>query len=195
LRVLGNIGAVADEEVRMNSFVANDAYVNAILGCISQKKQMTVVKESLWSLSTIFSTLEVLKVLNSHGVVDRILDVAADQPTSSTLTECMHIIRRVCQILLHSGDANGFVQFVTSRDFSILVWTKDMLLGQSSEAIELGLDMCDLIMGRIPNSKGVYLMEERQVIDAIELAREFNDRTYDRAEYLMDKYFGESYGM
>eukprot|EP00475_Leptophrys_vorax_P018551 TRINITY_DN2539_c0_g1_i1.p1 TRINITY_DN2539_c0_g1~~TRINITY_DN2539_c0_g1_i1.p1 ORF type:complete len:518 (+),score=105.33 TRINITY_DN2539_c0_g1_i1:1146-2699(+) len=192
LRALGNIGCVLEDDAHFRDFVSNEVFLKCIGMCISHSG--AIAREALWALCNVVSCPPVLQTLSNCGFVDQLLNLVENRPAFEIFLECMYIINRIFHILINSGDGEGFSGFVCGRNFAVGNAVVDLLSSPSPDAIQLGLRMSDFIMGRLPGSSGVYMMEERGIIDLVENARECNDELYGAAEYIMDKYFGETYG-
>ncbi|KAK9126811.1 hypothetical protein Scep_015657 [Stephania cephalantha] len=83
--------------------------------------------------------------------------------------------------LVHRGCLSGFVNLVRSADV---------------EAAKLGLQFLELVMRGMPNGEGPKLVEKEDGIDAMERFQfHENEDLRNMANGLVDKYFGEDYGL
>lgn len=85
------------------------------------------------------------------------------------------------EAVVQAGCLPGFLALVRSPD---------------QEAARLGVQFVEVVLRALPNGKGVKLVEEADGIDALEsLQFHGNDELRSMANNLVDRYYGENYGM
>jgi importin subunit alpha-1 len=91
------------------------------------------------------------------------------------------VVVRHLEAVVRAGCVPGFLALIRSPD---------------QEAARLGIQFVEMVLRALPNSAGVRLVEEADGIDALEsLQFHDNEELRTMANSMVDKYYGEEYGM
>ncbi|GFQ03893.1 importin subunit alpha-9 [Phtheirospermum japonicum] len=174
LRSLGNL--VAGDSHVTNNILVESAWVlsNVAAGSVEHKK-LIHLSEAASSLICLLSTSpfdikkEVAYVLGN-------LCVAPSEGSGRPNLIVEHLVS-----LVGRGCISGFIDLVRSADV---------------EAARLGLQFLELVLRGMPNGEGPKLVEAEDGIDAMERFQfHENEDLRNMANELVDKYFGEDYGL
>lgn len=204
VRTIGNITAMDNSKMDI-ILAAGSSISGGALGALArclENPHRTIQKEVAWAFSNIAggsrehkeallgsSAMAPLLRLFSSASFDVRKEVAFAlgnlcvfpvpiQRTPSTIPE---VNVSVLDQFVKAGCLPGFVLLVRSPDL---------------EASRLGLQFLELVMRALPNSQGPKLVEAEDGIDALEsLQFHGNDELRAMANHLVDKYFGEDYGL
>jgi hypothetical protein len=193
LRAIGNVALAYSSEFVV-SLLQDAAFMNCLLGALNQGENHNLVREAIWSASTLITSTQAIQLLVSYQILERIFQLVNGAPTADIFIDSMTFVFRLAKFYVMQNQISDFVHFITLNDGLIAKNVVELLHIRDYDSLMLGINFSSLIMQKFPESKGVYYMEERGVIDGLEFAREFNDECYDLCEGLMDTYFGESYG-
>ncbi|KAA8518790.1 hypothetical protein F0562_016436 [Nyssa sinensis] len=173
LRSLGNLVA-SDAHTTNAVLVAGHEItgnvVAALIKCLKSEHRV-LKKESTWVLSNIAAgSVEHKQLIYSSEAVPLLLRLLSTAP--------FDIRKEVAYVL---GCLPGFIDLVRSAD---------------TEAARLGLQFMELVLRGMPNGDGPKLVEREDGIDAMERFQfHENEDLRNMANELVDKYFGEDYGL
>ncbi|GAQ85782.1 Karyopherin (importin) alpha [Klebsormidium nitens] len=197
LRAVGNV--VSGQDSKTDAvFVAAPggagSVVAALCRCL-QSGERTLQKEAAWAVANIAGgTLQHKQAVATPDVIAaaaRLLQEAA----FDVKKEAGFALANMCaapggggavvlshlEAVVRAGCLPGFLALVRSPD---------------QEAARLGVQFAEVVLRALPNGRGVKLVEEADGIDALEsLQYHGNDELRNMANSLVDRYYGEEYGM
>ncbi|XP_020578172.1 importin subunit alpha-9 [Phalaenopsis equestris] len=200
LRSLGNLIAGADYVTSTVLIVGQDVTDNAIsaLAKCLKSENRALKKEAAWVLSNISAgSFQHKELVFSSEVTFILLDLLSTAPFDIR-KEVAFVLGNLCVtpgdgvrqpdiivnhlvLLVNHGGLPGFLNLVRSPDV---------------EAARLGLQFLELVMRGMPNGEGPKLVEFEDGIDAMERFQfHENEEMRVMANTLVDKYFGEDYGL
>ncbi|KAK4432432.1 Importin subunit alpha-9 [Sesamum alatum] len=200
LRSLGNLVA-GDSYITNNVLVAGREItvnvIQALIKCLKSEHRV-LKKESAWVLSNIAAgSVEHKKIIHSSEAVSVLMRLLSTAPFDIR-KEVAYVLGNLCVApaegsgrpnlivehlvsLVHGGCLGGFIDLVRSAD---------------TEAARLGLQFMELVLRGMPNGEGPKLVEAEDGIDAMERFQfHENEDLRNMANELVDKYFGEDYGL
>lgn len=200
LRGLGNLIA-ASSYMMTRTFIVGlkitDQLISALLKCLTSENRV-LRKEAAWVLSNIAagSTEHKKLIFSSEGMpflIHLLLTAPFDirKEVAHTLANlCVYpaeggrqpniILDHLVSLVKH-GCLPGFIKLVRSADI---------------EGARLGLQFLEVVMRGLPNGEGPKLVEREDGIDAMERFQfHENEEMRTMANSLVDKYFGEEYGL
>ncbi|GAA0147654.1 transporter [Lithospermum erythrorhizon] len=200
LRSLGNLvagDAQATSAVLVAGDVATDNVIQALVKCLKSEHRV-LKKEASWVLSNIAAgSVEHKKLIYSSEALPLLLRLLLTAPFDIR-KEVAYVLGNLCVAppvgsgrpslildhlvsLVHSGSLPGFIDMVRSADI---------------EAARLGLQFMELVLRGMPNGEGPKLVEKEDGIDAMERFQfHENEELRSMANELVDRYFGEDYGV
>lgn len=200
LRSLGNL--VAGDAHTTNAVLVpgheiTDNVVAALNKCLRSEHRV-LKKEASWVLSNIAAgSIEHKRLIFSSEAVSSLLHLFTTAPFDIR-KEVAYVLGNLCVApaevsgrpnlipdhliyLVGSGCLHGFIDLVRSADI---------------EAARLGLQFIELVLRGMPNDEGPKLVEREDGIDAMERFQfHENEDLRNMANELVDKYFGEDYGI
>lgn len=200
LRGLGNLVA-GDSYVTDNVLVAGNeitvSIIQALIKCLGSEHRV-LKKESAWVLSNVAAgSVEHKKLIHSSEAVSILIRLLSTAPFDIR-KEVAYVLGNLCVspseesgrpilIVEHlvsmvgRGCLSGFIDLVRSADI---------------EAARLGLQFMELVLRGMPNGEGPKLVEAEDGIEAMERFQfHENEELRNMANELVDKYFGEDYGL
>lgn len=200
LRSIGNF--VAGDNANTDAlFDAAKEMPGGILGslvCCLDSEHRTLQKEAAWAVSNIVAgSLQHKQLVFCSGVVPALLHLLATS-TFDVRKEAAYALgnlsvmpagdSKVTQpimehltMLIERGCLPGFISLTKSRDL---------------EASRLGLQFLELVMRGLPNGQGPKLVEKEDGLAALEILEYHeNEELRCMANELIDKYYGEDYGL
>eukprot|EP00252_Welwitschia_mirabilis_P027722 TRINITY_DN9595_c0_g1_i1.p1 TRINITY_DN9595_c0_g1~~TRINITY_DN9595_c0_g1_i1.p1 ORF type:complete len:550 (-),score=123.98 TRINITY_DN9595_c0_g1_i1:368-2017(-) len=200
LRSIGNLVA-GDNQKTDAILAAGQAIPGSVFGplvkCL-ESEHRTLKKEAAWVISNIAAGSFVHKqMIFSSGLVPPLLDLLATA-TFDIRKEVAFALGNLCvagigrggatepvpehlTVLVNRGCLPGFINLIKSPDI---------------ETARLGIQFLELVMRALPNGQGPKLVEHEDGIAALELFQfHENEELRNMANGLVDKYFGESYGI
>ncbi|KAH0454444.1 hypothetical protein IEQ34_016368 [Dendrobium chrysotoxum] len=200
LRSLGNLIAGADYVISAVLIVGQDITdraISALVKCLKSENR-ALKKEAAWVLSNISAgSLQHKELVFSSEAASFLLDLLSSAPFDIR-KEVAFVLGNLC---VSPGDGvrqpdiivNNLVSLVNNGclpGFLNLVRSPDV------EAARLGLQFLELVMRGMPNGEGPKLVELEDGIDAMERFQfHENEEMRIMANTLVDKYFGEDYGL
>ncbi|KAK7267640.1 hypothetical protein RIF29_20318 [Crotalaria pallida] len=200
LRSLGNLIA-GDSHTMYDVLVPGreitDNVIKALVKCLNGEHRV-LKKEAAWVLSNIAAgSVEHKQLIYSSETVPLLLRLLSAAPFDIR-KEVAYVLGNLCVAptkgdekpslilehlvsLIQKGCLPGFIDLVRSADI---------------EAARLGLQFMELVLRGMPNGEGPKLVEQEDGIEAMERFQ-FHDNEDLRtmANSLVDKYFGEDYGL
>ncbi|CAK9164800.1 unnamed protein product [Ilex paraguariensis] len=183
LRSLGNLVA--------------DNVISVLIKCLKSEHRV-LKKEAAWALSNIAAgSVEHKQLIYSSEAVPLLLRLLSTAPFDIR-KEVAHVLGNLCVApaegagrpnlimdhlvsLINRGCLPGFIDLVRSADI---------------EAARLGLQFLELVLSGMSNGEGPKLVEREDGIDAMERFQfHENEDLRNLANELVDKYFGEDYGL
>eukprot|EP00246_Nothoceros_aenigmaticus_P002922 TRINITY_DN13849_c0_g1_i2.p1 TRINITY_DN13849_c0_g1~~TRINITY_DN13849_c0_g1_i2.p1 ORF type:complete len:548 (-),score=94.74 TRINITY_DN13849_c0_g1_i2:371-2014(-) len=194
LRTIGNILAGDTQNAKTDNLLAAGGFVGTVSQCLGSEHR-SLQKEAAWVVSNISAgTVFHKQAVFTGGALPALLHLLATA-AFDVRKEAAYAIGNMCvgpggnsepilehlTVLLERGCLPGFITLVRSPDL---------------EAARLGLQFLDLVMQWLTDGQGPKLVEKEDGIDAIEsLQNHDNDDLREYATSLMDKYFGDDYGL
>ncbi|KAE8684815.1 Importin subunit alpha-9 [Hibiscus syriacus] len=200
LRSLGNLVA-GDSHTTSTILVPGheitDGVIKVLVKCLKSDHRV-LKKEASWVLSNIAAgSIEHKQMIYSSEAVALLLRLLSTAPFDIR-KEVAYVLGNLCVAptvgegkpnlvedhlvsLVQGGCLSGFIDLVRSADI---------------EAARLGLQFTELVLRGIPNGDGPKLVEQEDGIDAMERYQfHENEDLRNMANGLVDKYFGEDYGI
>ncbi|KAG9453449.1 hypothetical protein H6P81_006353 [Aristolochia fimbriata] len=200
LRSLGNLIA-GDSRVTSDILVPGqcitDSIILALTKCLKSEHRV-LKKESAWVLSNVAAgSLAHKQLVYSSSATQVLLRLLSTAPFDIK-KEVAYAIGNLCVAPTEGGRPPGVIlehlsSFVRNGCLSGFI---SMVKSPDIEAARLGLQFLELVMRGLPNGEGVKLVEEEDGIDAMERFQfHENEELRLMANGLVDKYFGEDYGL
>ncbi|KAI3512101.1 hypothetical protein L1887_19295 [Cichorium endivia] len=200
LRSLGNL--IAGDVYTTNAILVpgheiTDNIIRALSKCLNSEHRV-LKKEAAWVLSNIAAgSVAHKQLIYKSEAVPLLLQLLLTAPFDIK-KEVAYVVGNVCVApaegsgrstlifdhlvsFVRSGCVRGFIDLVRSADI---------------EAARLGLQFLELVLRGMPNGEGQKLVEREDGIDAMERFQfHENEDLRNMANQLVDKYFGEDYGV
>ncbi|XP_031382728.1 importin subunit alpha-9 [Punica granatum] len=200
LRSLGNLVA-GDSRTTCSVLVPGheitDSVITVLVKCLKSEHRV-LKKEAAWVLSNIAAgSVEHKQSIFSSEALPLLLRLLSSSPFDIR-KEVAYALGNICVgpaegdgrpklivehlvSLVKNGCLSGFVELIRSAD---------------TEAARLGLQFIELVLRGMPNGEGPKLVEQEDGIDAMEMYQfHENEDLRNMANGLVDKYFGEDYGL
>ncbi|CAK8571565.1 unnamed protein product [Lathyrus sativus] len=200
LRSLGNLIAGdshASYAVLVPGLEVTDTAIQVLIKCLKSEHRV-LKKEAAWVLSNIAAgSVEHKQLIYSSEAMSLLLHLLSAAPFDIR-KEVAYVLGNLCVAptkgdkkpnlipghlvsLVEKGCLPGFIDLVRSADI---------------EAARLGLQFIELVLRGMPNGKGPKLVEQEDGIEAMERFQfHENEDLRTMANSLVDKYFGEDYGL
>ncbi|KAJ8533977.1 hypothetical protein K7X08_007301 [Anisodus acutangulus] len=199
LRSLGNL--VAGDNHITNVLVAGheitDNAIQALVKCLKSEHRI-LKKEAAWVLSNIAAgSVEHKRLIYSSEAMQLLLNLLSTA-AFDIKKEVAYVLGNICVAPAEgSGRPNVILDHLVNlvrggclTGFVVLVRSADV------EAAKLGLQFIELVLRGMPNGEGPKLVEREDGIDAMERYQfHENEELRCMANELVDKYFGEEYGL
>ncbi|ESQ40210.1 hypothetical protein EUTSA_v10013263mg [Eutrema salsugineum] len=200
LRSLGNFVAVDPKAILtilIRGHNTEESVICVLAKCLRSEHRV-LKKEAAWVLSNIAAgSIEHKKLIHSTEAMPLLLRLLSTSPFDIR-KEVAYVLGNLC-VESAEGDTKAriiqehLVSIVSGgclRGFIELVRSPDM------EAARLGLQFIELVLRGMPNGEGPKLVEGEDGIDAMERFQfHENEELRVMANSLVDKYFGENYGI
>lgn len=200
LRSLGNLVAGDSStisDVLVPGHGITDQVIAVLVKCLKSEHRV-LKKEAAWVLSNIAAgSVEHKQLIHSSEALALLLHLLSTSPFDIK-KEVAYVLGNLCVSptegegkpkliqehlvsLVGRGCLSGFIDLVRSADI---------------EAARLGLQFMELVLRGMPNDEGTKLVEREDGIDAMERFQfHENEDLRNMANGLVDKYFGEDYGL
>ncbi|XP_073290244.1 importin subunit alpha-9-like isoform X1 [Primulina huaijiensis] len=200
LRSLGNLVA-ADSCLTNNIlFADHQTTVNAIqalVKCLRSEHQV-LKKESAWALSNIAAgSVEHKKLIHSSEAVPSLIHLLSTAPFDMR-KEAAYVLGNLCVAPAEGSERPSLIleHLVSLVRRGILPGFVNLVRSADIEAARVGLQFMELVLRGMPNGEGPKLVEAEDGIDAMERYQfHENEDVRNMANELVDKYFGEDYGL
>ncbi|XP_042015853.1 importin subunit alpha-9-like isoform X2 [Salvia splendens] len=199
LRSLGNLVA-GDSYVTDNVLVAGNEItvrvIQVMIKCLSSEHRV-LKKESAWALSNVAAgSVEHKKLIHSSGAVSILIRLLSTSPFDIR-KEVAYVLGNLCVAPSESGRPVLIVDHLVSLvGGGCLSGFTDLVRSADIEAARLGLQFLELVLRGMPNGEGPKLVEAEDGIEAMERFQfHENEELRSMANQLVDKYFGEEYGL
>ncbi|KAI8560199.1 hypothetical protein RHMOL_Rhmol04G0237300 [Rhododendron molle] len=183
LRSLGNLVA--------------DNVVVALIKCLKSEHRV-LKKASAWVLSNIAAgSIELKQLIYSSEAMPLLLRLHSTAPFDIR-KEVAYVLGNLCVAPSEDGGRPNLIldHLVSLVGNGCLPGFVNMVRSADVEAARLGLQFMELVLRGMPNSEGVKLVEREDGIDAMERFQfHENEDLRNMANALVDKYFGEDYGL
>nr|DAD27935.1 TPA_asm: hypothetical protein HUJ06_029403 [Nelumbo nucifera] len=200
LRSLGNLVAGDSQTTHVVLIAGQDITDNAISALIKclKSEHRVLKKEAAWVLSNIAAgSLAHKQLIHSSEAVPLLLRLLLTAPFDIR-KEAAYALGNLCVAPMEgAGQPNVILEHLVSLvgrgclpGFINLVRSADI------DAARLGLQFLELVMRGMPNGEGPKLVEREDGIDAMERFQfHENEDLRNMANGLVDRYFGENYGL
>ncbi|CAN8297843.1 unnamed protein product [Cochlearia groenlandica] len=200
LRSLGNFVA-ADPKAILTILICGqntEGYMINVLAKCLRNEHRVLKKEAAWVLSNVAAgSIELKRMIHTTEAMPLLLRLFSTSPFD-VRKEVAYVLGNICVeyaegdtkpriieehlvSIVRGGCVPGFVELVRSPDI---------------EAARLGLQFIELVLRGMPNGEGAKLVEGEDGIDAMERFQfHENEELRVMANSLVDKYFGEDYGI
>ncbi|CAB86074.1 importin alpha-like protein [Arabidopsis thaliana] len=177
--------------------LATSSSLQLLIPCLRSEHRV-LKKEAAWVLSNIAAgSIEHKRMIHSTEVMPLLLRILSTSPFDIR-KEVAYVLGNLCVesaegdrkpriiqehlvSIVSGGCLRGFIELVRSPDI---------------EAARLGLQFIELVLRGMPNGEGPKLVEGEDGIDAMERFQfHENEELRVMANSLVDKYFGEDYGI
>ncbi|KAL3531909.1 hypothetical protein ACH5RR_005430 [Cinchona calisaya] len=200
LRSIGNLVA-GDDRIASTVLVTGqqitDFVIPALTKCLKSEHRI-LKKEAAWVMSNIAAgSVEHKKLVYSSEAVPLLLRLLATAPFDIR-KEVAYVLGNLC---VSPSEGSGRPHLIADHLVSLvsqgcLPGFIDLVRSADIEAARLGLQFIELVLRGIPNGEGVKLVEKEDGIDAMERFQfHENEELRCMATELVDKYFGEDYGV
>ncbi|CAI9098065.1 OLC1v1034626C1 [Oldenlandia corymbosa var. corymbosa] len=199
LRGIGNL--VAGDDHAASTLLASrqkitDTVIPALVKCLRGEHRV-LKKEAAWVLSNIAAgSVEHKQLVYYSEAVPVLLRLLSTAPFDIR-KEVAYVLGNLCV----SSDGSGRPQLIVDHLVSLvgkgcLPGFIDLVRSADIEAARLGLQFIEMVLRGIPNGVGIKLVEKEDGIDAMERFQfHENEELRCMATELVDKYFGENYGV
>ncbi|KAF3442880.1 hypothetical protein FNV43_RR16798 [Rhamnella rubrinervis] len=200
LRSLGNL--VAGDLHTTNAILVpgheiTDNVVGVLVKCLKSEHRV-LKKEAAWVLSNIAAgSVEHKQLIYSSDAVPLMLRLLSIAPFDIR-KEVAYVLGNLC---VAPADGDGRPNLMLDHLISLvrkgcLAGFTDLVRSADTEAAKLGLQFMELVLRGMPNGEGAKLVEQVDGIDAMERFQfHENEDLRNMANGLVDKYFGEDYGL
>ncbi|XP_073052631.1 importin subunit alpha-9-like [Primulina eburnea] len=200
LRSFGNL--VATDSCLTNNvlFANHETTVNAIQALVKclRSEHRVLKKESSWALSNIAAgSVEHKKLIHSSEAVPLLIHLLSTAPFDIR-KEAAYVLGNLCVAPAEGSARPSLIldHLVSLVRRGILPGFVDLVRSANIEAARVGLQFMELVLRGMPNGEGPKLVEAEDGIDAMERYQfHENEDIRNMANELVDKYFGEDYGL
>ncbi|KAK7393572.1 hypothetical protein VNO78_22130 [Psophocarpus tetragonolobus] len=200
LRSLGNLIA-GDSHAIYDALVPGreitDNAIEVLVKCLNCENRV-LKKEAAWVLSNIAAgSFEHKQLIYSSEAVPVLLRLLSAAPFDIR-KEVAYVLGNLCVAPTKGDDKPSLIleHLVSLVGKGCLPGFIDLVRSADIEAARLGLQFTELVMRGMPNGKGPKLVEQEDGIEAMERFQfHENEDLRTMANTLVDKYFGEDYGL
>ncbi|KFK24759.1 hypothetical protein AALP_AA8G021400 [Arabis alpina] len=200
LRSLGNF--VASDPKAILTFLirgqnTKDSVIGVLAKCLRSEHRV-LKKEAAWVLSNIATgSVEHKKMIHSTEAMPLLLRLLSTSPFDIR-REVAYVLGNLCVESVEGDTKPRIIQehLVSIVRAGCLSGFIDLVRSPDIEAARLGLQFIELVLRGMPNGEGPKLVEGGDGIDAMERFQfHENEELRVMANSLVDKYFGEDYGI
>lgn len=201
LRSLGNLvagDARTTAIILIPGLAITEKAVAALTKCLKSEHRV-LKKEAAWVLSNIAAgSIEHKQMIFSSEAVQALLRLLLTAPFDIK-KEVAYVLGNLCVAPSDGGTGRPnliteHLVFLVSR--GCLPGFIDLVRSADLEAAKLGLQFLELVLRGMPNGEGQKLVEKEDGIDSMERFHfHENDELRNMANELLDKYFGDDYGL
>ncbi|GLT55780.1 hypothetical protein SLA2020_288720 [Shorea laevis] len=200
LRSLGNL--VAGDSSTTNTVLVpgreiTDNAIKVLVKCLNSEHRV-LKKEAAWVLSNIAAgSVEHKQLIYNSEAVSLLLRLLSTAPFDIR-KEVAYVLGNLCVAPTEGdGKPNLILEHLVSLvGRGCLPGFIDLVRSADTEAARLGLQFMELVLRGMPNGEGPKLVEREDGIDAMERFQfHENEDLRNMANGLVDKYFGEDYGL
>ncbi|KAJ8899846.1 hypothetical protein K2173_019549 [Erythroxylum novogranatense] len=174
-----------------------DNVIEVLAKCLKCEHRV-LKKEAAWVLSNIAAgSVEQKQMIYSSEAVPLLLHLLSTAPFDIR-KEVAYVLGNLCVAPTEgSGKPNLILEHLVSLvGRGCLPGFIDLVRSADIEAARLGLQFIELVLRGIPNNEGAKLVEREDGIEAMERFQfHENEDLRNMANGLVDKYFGEDYGI
>ncbi|KAK2455044.1 importin subunit alpha-2 [Trifolium repens] len=200
LRSLGNLIAGdshATYTVLAPGLAVTDTAIQVMIKCLKSEHRV-LKKEAAWALSNIAAgSVEHKQLIYSSEAVPLLLHLFSAAPFDIR-KEVAYILGNLCVAPTKDDEKPSLIleHLVSLVEKGCLPGFIDLVRSADIEAAKLGLQFIELVLRGMPNGKGPKLVEQEDGIEAMERFQfHENEDVRTMANSLVDKYFGEDYGL
>ncbi|KAL4605351.1 hypothetical protein ACB092_09G022300 [Castanea dentata] len=200
LRSLGNLVAGDSQTiyaVLVPGHEITDSVIKVLVKCLRSEHRV-LKKEAAWVLSNIAAgSVEHKRLINSSEAVPLLLHLLSTAPFDIR-KEVAYVLGNLCVAPTEGdGKPNMILEHLVSLvSGGCLPGFIDLVRSADTEAARVGLQFMELVLRGMPNGEGPKLVEREDGIDAMERFQfHENEGLRNMANGLVDKYFGEDYGL
>ncbi|QCE06201.1 importin subunit alpha-2 [Vigna unguiculata] len=196
LRSLGNL--IAGDSHAINAvLIPGPNAIEVLVKCLNCQNRV-LKKEAAWVLSNIAAgSVEHKQLIYSSEAVPLLLELLSAAPFDIR-KEVAYVLGNLC-VAPTKGDGKPSLvleHMVSLVEKGCLPGFIDLIRSADIEAARLGLQLTELVLRGMPNGEGPKLVEQEDGIEAMERFQfHENEDLRTMANTLVDKYFGEDYGL
>ncbi|KAH7672622.1 Importin subunit alpha protein [Dioscorea alata] len=200
LRSLGNIVAadasITDNILRVGKDIT-DCAVSSLVKCMNNENRV-LKKEAAWVISNLAaSSVEHKRLIYASEATPLLINFLLSAPFD-VRKEAAYALGNLCVAPTETvGHSNIILDHLVSIVHQgCLPGIINLLKSPDMESARLGLQFLELVLRGMPNGEGPKLVEREDGIAAMEIFQ-FHENEFMRnmANELVDKYFGEDYGL
>ncbi|XP_059427766.1 importin subunit alpha-9 [Corylus avellana] len=200
LRSLGNLVA-GDSSTTNTVFVPGreitDNVIEVLVKCLKSEHRV-LKKEAAWALSNIAAgSVEHKQLIYNSEAVSLLLRLLSTAPFDIR-KEVAYVLGNLCVAQTEGDGKPNLIRehLVSLVGRGCLPGFIDLVRSADTEAARLGLQFMELVLRGMPHGEGPKLVEREDGIDAMERFQfHENEELRNMANGLVDKYFGEDYGL
>ncbi|KAJ7972433.1 Importin subunit alpha [Quillaja saponaria] len=200
LRSLGNLVAGdchTTYAILVPGHEITDNVIEVLVKCLKSEHRI-LKKEVAWVLSNIAAgSVEHKQLIYSSEALSLLLHLLSSAPFDIR-KEVAYVLGNLCVApIKHDGKPNLILEhLVPLVGRGCLSGFVDLVRSADTEAARLGLQFTELVLSGMPNGEGPKLVELEDGIEAMERFQfHENEDLRNMANSLVDKYFGEDYGL
>ncbi|KAK9291014.1 hypothetical protein L1049_009197 [Liquidambar formosana] len=199
LRSLGNLvaGDTQTSNVLVPGHEITDNAIAALIKCLKSEHRV-LKKEAAWVLSNIAAgSIEHKKLIYTSEAVPLLLRLLSTAPFDIR-KEAAYALGNFCVAPTEGAGKPTLIleHLVSLVGRGCLPGFIDLVRSADTEAARLGLQFMEMVLRAMPNGEGPKLVEREDGIDAMERFQfHENEDLRNMANGLVDKYFGEDYGL
>ncbi|KAL9336620.1 hypothetical protein Peur_071108 [Populus x canadensis] len=200
LRSLGNVIAGDSHTivaVLLPGCEITDNVIEVLVKCLKSEHRV-LKKEAAWVLSNIAAgSIEHKQLIYSSEAAPLLLRLLSTAPFDIR-KEVAYVLGNLC---VAPTEGDGKPNLISEHLVSLvgrgcLPGFIDLVRSADTEAARLGLQFMELVLRGMPNGEGPKLVEQEDGIDAMERFQfHENEDLRNLANALVDRYFGEDYGL